>query len=116
MDDKKDFALIDDVTVLRQRIAELEGNEIKFKQMEKTIRASKERLKSQFRLTNIPTITWQKKGTDFIIADYNITMEDFTEGLIGNYLDKPASLIYEDRPDIRADLNKCFNKHCLISN
>lgn len=114
MNEKKDPAMTDDVTVLRQRIAELERNEIKLKQMEERIQASKERLKIQYRLTNIPTITWQKKGTDFIIADYNITMEDFTDGLIGNYLDKPASLIYENRPDIQADLNKCFNEHCLI--
>jgi signal transduction histidine kinase len=111
---KKTTAMKDDVGALRQRIAELERNEIKFKQMEETIQASKERLKSQFRLTNVPTITWQKKGADFVIADYNITMEDFTEGLIGNFLDKPASLIYQDRPDIQADLNKCFNEHSLI--
>lgn len=56
----------------------------------------------QYRYTNIPTITWQKRGDDFIVADYNITMKIFTDGLIGNFLDRPASSIYEDRPDIQA--------------
>lgn len=114
MNEKIDPKMTDNVTVLRKRIAELENSEIKLKQMEKRSQANKERLKIQFRLTQIPTITWQKKGDDFIIADYNITMEDFTEGLIGNFLDTPASIIYRDRPDIQADLNTCFNKHHLI--
>ncbi len=114
MNEKIDPEMTDDVTVLRKRIAELESNEIKLKQMEEMIQASKERLKIQFRHTHIPTITWQKKGNDFIVADYNITMEDFTDGLIGNFLDKPASIIYKDRPDIQANLNTCFNEHYLI--
>ena len=114
MNEKINPEMTDNVTVLRKRIAELEDSEIKLKQMEKKIQASKERLKIQFRLTHIPTITWQKKGDDFIIADYNITMEDFTDGLIGNFLDTPASIIYKDRPDIQSDLNTCFNKHRLI--
>jgi signal transduction histidine kinase len=104
----------DEVTALRKRIAELEQNEMKLHRMENLIQASEERLKIQYRLTNIPTITWQKKGDDFIIADYNITMEDFTDGLIGNFLDKPASLIYQNRPDIQDDLHKCFNERSII--
>jgi len=111
---KMDPEMTDDVTVLRKRIAELENSEIKLKQMEKMIQVDKERLKIQFRLTHIPTITWQKKGDDFIIADYNITMEDFTDGLIGNFIDTPASIIYKNRPDIQSDLNTCFNKHYQI--
>ena len=62
MNEKIDPEMTDNVTVLRKRIAELEDSEIKLKQMEKKIQASKERLKIQFRLTHIPTITWQKKG------------------------------------------------------
>ncbi|PKN69422.1 MAG: hypothetical protein CVU54_10360 [Deltaproteobacteria bacterium HGW-Deltaproteobacteria-12] len=114
MNEKIDPEMTDDITVLRKRIAELESNEIKLKQMEEMIQASKERLKIQFRHTHIPTITWQRKGNDFIVADYNITMEDFTDGLIGNFLDKPASIIYEDRPDIQENLNTCFKEHYLI--
>jgi len=106
--------MTDEVAILRQRIAELERNEIKLRQMEAMIQTEKERLKIQYRLTNIPTITWQKKGNDFIIADYNITMEDFTDGLIGNFLDKPASIIYKDRPDLQLNLNTCLNDHGLI--
>ncbi len=104
----------EEIAILRRRVAELEQNEIKLKYIEEMMQARKERLKIQYRLTNIPTITWQKKGDDFIIADYNITMEDFTDGLIGNFLDKPASIIYEDRPDIQADLHKCFKEHVII--
>ncbi len=114
MNETKDPAMTDEVAILRQRVADLERNEIKLRQMEEMVQAEKERLKIQYRLTNIPTITWQKKGNDFIIADYNITMEDFTDGLIGNFLDKPASIIYENRLDIQADLNTCFNDHSLI--
>ncbi len=104
----------DEVALLRQRIAELERNEVTLIEMNKVIQADKERLKIQYRLTNIPTITWQKKGTDFIVADYNITMEEFTDGLIGNYLNKRASLLYADRPDIQVDLHTCFNDQRLI--
>lgn len=114
MNDKKKPTRTDEINFLRRRVAELERNEISHKQTEETIQANKERLKIQYRLTNIPTITWQKKGEDFIIADYNITMEDFTDGLIGNYLDKPASLLYHDRPDIQENLSTCFREHCLI--
>ena len=114
MNEKAVSAAADEVAVLRRRIGELEQNETRLKRMEEMIQADKERLKIQFRLTNMPTITWQKKGNDFIIADYNITMEDFTDGLIGNYLDKPASIIYENRSDIQADLNTCFNERSLI--
>lgn len=106
--------LEEEIALLRQRIAELEKNEGRLKEIEKMTQARKERLKYQYRYTNIPTITWQKKGTDFIVADYNITMETFTDGLIGNFLDKPASVIYQDRPDIQADLHKCFNEHIII--
>jgi signal transduction histidine kinase len=111
---KRNSTVTDEVASLRQRIAELELNEVRLMQMERMIQSDKERLKIQFRLTNIPTITWQKKDDDFIIVDYNITMEDFTDGLIGNFLDKPASVIYANRPDIQADLNRCFNEHILI--
>jgi signal transduction histidine kinase len=114
MKEKKNPAVTDEITLLRRRVAELERSESNRRQAEDMIQSGKERLKIQYRLTNIPTITWQKKGTDFIIADYNITMEDFTDGLIGNYLDKPASLIYGDRPDIQADLNTCFNERSLL--
>jgi len=112
--EKKNPATADKIVVLRKRIAELEQNEIRRRHMEEMIQTEKERLKIQYRLTNIPTITWQKKGNDFIIADYNVTMEDFTDGLIGNFLDKPASIIYENRPDIQLNLNTCFNDHSLI--
>lgn len=114
MREKDNPAAEDEVTVLRQRIAELEQNEIRLRRMDEMIQTEKERLKIQYRLTNIPTITWQKKGNDFIVADYNITMEDFTDGLIGNFLDKPASSLYENRPDIQMNLNTCFNEHSLI--
>ena len=114
MNEKKSPAAPDTIAALRQRIAKLEQNEIRLRQMEAMIQTEKERLKIQYRLTNIPTITWQKKGNDFIIADYNITMEDFTDGLIGNFLDKPARVIYENRPDLQLNLNTCFNDHGLI--
>jgi len=114
VNETKDPAMTDEVAILRQRVAELERNETRLRQMETMIQTEKERLKIQYRLTNIPTITWQKKGDDFIIADYNITMEDFTDGLIGNFLDKPASIIYKDRPDIQLNLNTCLDDHCLI--
>lgn len=114
MSEKKNPVAADKIAVLRQRIVELEQNEIRRRHVEEMIQTEKERLKIQYRLTNIPTITWQKKGNDFIIADYNITMEDFTDGLIGNFLDKPASIIYENRPDIQLNLNTCFNDHSLI--
>ena len=114
MNEIKDPATPETIDLLRQRIAELEQNEIRLRHMDEMIQTEKERLKIQYRLTNIPTITWQKKGDDFIIADYNITMEDFTDGLIGNFLDKPASIIYENRPDLRLHLNTCLNNHDLI--
>ena len=106
--------LKDEVAILSKRVSELEQNEKKLKHMEEMIQAEKERLKIQYRLTNIPTITWRKQDNDFIIADYNIPMENFTDGLIGNFMDRPASIIYEDRPDIQADLNKCFHEHVII--
>jgi len=104
----------DERVLLHRRVAELEQNAIRLREIEELAKSRKERLKVQYRYTNIPTITWQKRDNDFVVADYNITMENFTDGLIGNFLDRPAGSIYEDRPDIQADLHKCFNEHIII--
>ena len=106
--------LLEKMQAMHQKIAHLEKVTAELRQMEESVRTSEERLKTVYRCLPIPTITWEKQGDDFIIADYNLAAEEFTAGLLANFIGKRASLVYHDRPDIQAKLARCFADKTIL--
>ncbi len=98
----------------QQKSAKPGKPEAEKRRMEELLRESEERLRTQYRYIPVPTITWQRKGNDFVITDYNIAAEEFTDGLIANFVGMKAGLIYRDRPDILNDMVQCFDGKGIV--
>ena len=100
---------------VRQRTAELiAANEqlkteiVERTRMEGALRQSEERLRAQYRGIPVPTFTWKNTGDDFVLVDYNKATEEFTQGLISNFIGRTVSELYHDRPDIIQDITVSF--------
>ncbi|MDD5171124.1 MAG: histidine kinase, partial [Syntrophales bacterium] len=106
--------LVHELRYMRSRWAGLERRASDLRQMEKSVRRSEERFKAIYRCIPIPTITWQRQGGDFVIVDYNIAAEEFSDGLLANFVGKRACLLYADRPDIREKMDRCFHEQSII--
>ena len=68
-----------------------------------------ERLREQYRSIPVPTYTWQKIGGEFILVDFNDAAAE-SMGRIVDFFGKPASEIFENRPQILADFAECYNE------
>jgi PAS domain S-box-containing protein len=80
------------------------------RQAEQALRTSRQRFKAQYRGVPVPTYTWQRQGEDFRLVDYNDAAERWTEGRISDLKGKTAAQLYKKkRPDIHADIHRCFN-------
>ena len=75
---------------------------------------SEQRMKTLFRCMPVPTITWKRQDGEFVLLDYNQPAEDFTKGIIAEFVGMAASGIYHDRPDILADLQECFKQQKVL--
>ena len=85
------------------------------KQAEQALRTSRQRFEAQFRGVPVPTYTWQRQGEDFRLVDFNDAAERWTEGRISTLKGKTAAQLYKtNRPDIFADIHKCFNEKINI--
>ena len=74
----------------------------------------KKRYKIQYLGSPIPTITWQRDEDAFKIIDYNFAALSFTGGEISKYTGTIAGEFYTTRPDILADLDRCFKKKTIV--
>jgi len=77
---------------------------------EKKLKESEEKFRALYKGIPIPTYTWQKKGKDLILIDYNITAEEITDYEIKNYLGIKASELHKDQPTILSDLHRCVDE------
>jgi|GEM_PF-2015938 len=68
-----------------------------------------ERLREQYRSIPIPTYTWQRIGGEFILVDFNDAAAE-SMGRIVDFFGKPASEIFENRPQILADFTECYEE------
>ncbi len=84
------------------------------KAAEDALKLSEERYKAQFKNLPVPTFTWQHKGDDFVLIDYNDSANIITEGQGAKLMGKSASELYKDDPEVLADLSKCFNEQSTI--
>lgn len=68
----------------------------------------RERARAQFKGTPIPTYAWHREDDDFVLVDYNDAAMEVTGGGVRNLVGTRLSALYEDRPDIVADVWACF--------
>jgi len=83
------------------------------KQIEKALRESEERFRSQYKGMPLPTYTWQKvkDSSDFMLIDYNDAAYKITEGRIIHYLGVKAGQFYQDMLFILEDMQRCYSEH-----
>ncbi|MFX1346738.1 MAG: PAS domain S-box protein [Promethearchaeota archaeon] len=76
----------------------------------KNLEQSEEKFKSLFKRGLIPTYAWKRVDNDFILIDYNYAAEKITHGGVKNFLGSKASKMYQNRPDILKELNRCLHE------
>lgn len=84
------------------------------RKMEEALRASEERAKAQYKGIPIPTTTWQKKGSKFVLIDYNDAVYEETKGKVAEYIGREIKEIFPDNPEISVDLSRCFKNKSSI--
>ena len=84
------------------------------KHAEEALRESEERLRHLYQESPIPTFTWQKKGDDFILIDFNRAAIEITNGKVGAHLGESAGELYKDSPQILDDMNLCFQERSFV--
>jgi PAS domain S-box-containing protein len=68
-----------------------------------------ERLREQYRTIPIPAYTYQVIGGEFVLMDFNDAAAKAT-GRLADFLGKPASQIFEDRPQVLQDFDRCYKE------
>jgi PAS domain S-box-containing protein len=103
-----------DITELKNVEKELREHRNRLEEMviERTteLEESRQQAQAQYKGIPVPTYTWQRKGRDFELIDYNDAAEKITEGKIKNYLGTLASKLYKDDPLIRRELRRCYRE------
>ncbi len=77
------------------------------KKSDEALRISEERFKREYEGNPVPGFTWQKKGNDFILMNYNSAARSATGDKAINYIGKTAREIYSERHEILANLHQC---------
>lgn len=77
---------------------------------ENEVRSSQEKLSALFQAIPIPTYTWQKKGNDFVLIDFNHAAEEITRGKVKKYIGTKASKLHKNEPAILNEINECYQK------
>jgi PAS domain S-box-containing protein len=80
------------------------------KKIQDALRESEARFKAQYKELPIPVYTWQRRGEDFFLTDFNLAAEKITSGQIGKMLGITASKLFEDQPSIVEQMNQCFDE------
>ncbi len=84
------------------------------KQTEEALEESKERFKSLYQESPIPTFTWQRNGGDFILVDFNRAAIQITGGKVGDHIGDSAEELYKNRPQVLSDINLCFRERSTL--
>jgi diguanylate cyclase (GGDEF)-like protein/PAS domain S-box-containing protein len=78
------------------------------KEMEAALRESEERFRVQYWNNPVPIMSWRRVGDDFVLINHNAAMVAFSHGLTSRLIGRSASELYKNRPDMAADLARCF--------
>jgi PAS domain S-box-containing protein len=84
------------------------------KQVEERLRKSEERFKSLYQESPIPTFTWQKKGDDFVLINFNEAAIQLTNGKVADILGSSTVELYRDMPQVLNDMNLCYKEQSTI--
>ncbi|MGD0279155.1 MAG: PAS domain S-box protein [Smithella sp.] len=84
------------------------------KQTEDALKKSEERFKSQYQGSPIPTFTWQKIGTDFVLLECNDAALTATRGNADKFINKTAQEMYREQQDVLQDIRRCFEEKSVI--
>ncbi len=79
------------------------------KRAEEALRRSQEYLRRQFQAIPVPTYTWTRNGEDFVLSDFNIAADQFTGGVVRQYLKSPLSKAFSSAPWLIDDVWNCLN-------
>ena len=99
---------------VKTRTSELEAEIVARKNTEEALRESEERFKKLYYESPIPAFTWQKKGGDFILVDFNRAAIRLTKEKVHEFLERSALELYQDRPQILRDMNLCFHEQSVV--
>jgi PAS domain S-box-containing protein len=94
---------------------ELRQNIDKLTRQEQELRQSEERYRLQYQNNPLAIFTWQHRNGDFVLVECNKSAEALTSGQSNNFLGKTASELYATRPEIIAEIRKCFTDRTVIS-
>jgi len=87
---------------------------IREKQTGEALRKSRERFRTQYQVSPIPTFTWRKIDDDFVLLECNDAAHAATEGNAKKYTGKTAREMYSDNWDVLRDLQRCFEEKTII--
>ncbi len=88
---------------------------IECKMMNEEILESKKRFKAFYQDDPIPIFTWQKRGEDFFLIDFNTAAIQVTDKKAQNYLGKSAIKLSKNQPEILEYMRQCFAEQSVIS-
>lgn len=78
------------------------------------LQESKERFRTQYHGSPIPTFTWQKRGADFVMVECNNAALTIVGENIKQYINKTARELYRDQQDVLQDIQRCFEEKTII--
>jgi PAS domain S-box-containing protein len=85
-----------------------------YSRSQEALRASEETMRAQYRAIPVPTYTWQMRGGELELVNYNDAAEKFTQGGIKDYLGIKFNEMYKDAPEILGEMAKCFEEQIVI--
>lgn len=85
------------------------------KKVEKELRESETRFRSQFQSIPVPTYIWKQVDDDFELIDYNRGAEVITRGNISSFLGSKAGQLYAAMPQIVRDMKRCVARKTTIT-
>jgi PAS domain S-box-containing protein len=93
---------------------ELERKLVGQERAAESFRQSRARLRAQYTGLPIPTYSWQRMTQDFVLIDYNNAAEKATQRRLAEYMGKSAGELFKDRPEVVADLMRCYTEKMTV--
>jgi PAS domain S-box-containing protein len=84
------------------------------KRMEEALRRSEKRMRAQYKGMPILTFTWQKKGDDFVLIEYNDVADALTAGRGEELIGIKASEFFTHDPSVAEELRKCYESKTAL--
>ena len=75
---------------------------------------SEARARAMYRHLPFPTFVWQRQGGKLIFTDCNAAAERLAGGTIRDWIGKDLRQVHADRPDVVADIERCFTEQQTI--